>query len=374
MKSGDYLVIGGGLVGLAIAYGLARRGLAVTVLDEGDVAHRAARGNFGNIWIQGKGAGVPAYAEVTRRSALEWPAFAREIEEVSGVELRYRQEGAICVCFSEAELKQRMAMLAAAEADSTIPAEPREVSASELRKMYPMIGPTMAGGTLSPLDGTGDPLRLLRALLVAFRAASGTYVSGARVGTIARDGDGFAATTATGTYGAARVLLAAGLGNAMLAPQLGMRAPLRPVRGQIIVTEKLKPFMPLSFHFIRQTEDGGVICGDSSEEAGFDEGVTRPILARTADRLTTVFPFMKDVRLVRAWGALRVMSPDGLPIVQASQEAPGAFAVSVHSGVTLSPFHAAVVAASLADEGRLPPHLTQSFSPDRFDVQIPRNS
>lgn len=368
MSARDYLVIGGGLVGLAIAYGLARHGLAVTVLDEGDVAFRAARGNFGNIWIQGKGAGKPAYAGVTRRAGLEWPSFAREIEEASGVGLRYSQEGAIFLCFSEAELQQRMAMLEAAEAEADIAIEPRAVGRGELKAMFPMIGDSIPGGTFSRVDGTVDPLRLLRALLAAFTGLSGRYVAGAHVHGLARDGDGFVADTAAGRFHGARVLLAAGLGNTALAPQLGMRAPLRPVRGQILVTEKLKPFMPMSFHFIRQTADGGVICGESSEEAGFDEGVTRPVIARTADRLTTVFPFMKGVRLVRTWGALRVMSPDGLPIVQQSREMPGAFAVSVHSGVTLSPFHTTTVARSLALDDRLPPELTDSFSPERFDV------
>lgn len=368
MAARDYLVIGGGLVGLAIAYGLAKRGLAVTVLDEGDVAFRAARGNFGNIWIQGKGVGKPAYAGVTRRAALEWPSFAREIEEASGIDLRYSQEGAIFLCFSEDEMQQRMAMLKGAETESDIPIEPREIGRGELKAMFPMIGDSIPGGTLSRLDGAVDPLRLLRALLAAFAGLSGTYVSGAKVDTIARDGGGFVADTAAGRFHGARVLLAAGLGNTALAPRLGLRVPLRPVRGQILVTEKLRPFMPISFHFIRQTADGGVICGESSEEVGFDEGVTRPVIARTAERLTTVFPFMKGVRLVRAWGALRVMSPDGLPIIQQSRDMPGAFAVSVHSGVTLSPFHATTVAQSLAIHDCLPPDLTASFSPERFDV------
>lgn len=368
MSARDYLVVGGGLVGLAIAYGLAGRGLSVTVLDEGDVAFRAARGNFGNIWIQGKGLGAPAYAHLSRRAALAWPGFARQIEDASGIDLRYSQQGAIFVCFTEADLQRHMAMLEAAEAGAEIPIGLRMVDRAEIRSLFPMIGDTIPGGSFCKMDGAVDPLRLLRALLAAFTGLSGTYLSNARVSAIRRDGAGFAAETATGTLRAARVLLAAGLGNTALAPQLGMHAPLRPVRGQILVTEKLKPFMPLSFHFVRQTADGGVICGESSEEVGFDEGVTRPVIARTAERLTTVFPFMRGVRLVRTWGALRVMSPDGLPIIQQSRETPGAFAVSVHSGVTLSPFHATVVADSLADDDCLPPDLTHAFSPDRFHV------
>ena len=77
-QSCDTLVIGGGVVGMAIAYGLARSGASVEVIDEGDDAFRAARGNFGLVWVQGKGATCPDYARRSRESARLWPDFARQ--------------------------------------------------------------------------------------------------------------------------------------------------------------------------------------------------------------------------------------------------------------------------------------------------------
>ena len=73
MQRYDAIVIGGGLVGSAIAYGLVRAGLGTALLDEGDVAFRASRGNFGLVWVQSKGDGAPHYQRWTRRSADEWP-------------------------------------------------------------------------------------------------------------------------------------------------------------------------------------------------------------------------------------------------------------------------------------------------------------
>ena len=69
MSTHDAIVVGGGLVGTAIAYGLAKQGLATLLLDEGDVAHRASRGNFGLVWVQSKGLGAPHYQRWTWRSA-----------------------------------------------------------------------------------------------------------------------------------------------------------------------------------------------------------------------------------------------------------------------------------------------------------------
>src|SRR5258708_37183703 len=84
MQHYDAIVIGGGLVGSAIAYGLARAGQKAALLDEGDVAFRASRGNFGLVWVQSKGDGAPHYQPWPRQSADEWPAAATGLGEQPG--------------------------------------------------------------------------------------------------------------------------------------------------------------------------------------------------------------------------------------------------------------------------------------------------
>src|SRR6516162_2497670 len=105
MQRYDSIVIGGGLVGSAIAYGLARAGLKVALLDEGDVAFRAARGNFGLVWVQSKGDGAPHYHRWTRRSADEWPALAAELLAKSAVAIGHQQPGGVHLCLGETELE-----------------------------------------------------------------------------------------------------------------------------------------------------------------------------------------------------------------------------------------------------------------------------
>ena len=85
MNTSDVIVVGGGLVGMAVAYGLARQGAKVRVLDEGDDAFRASRGNFGLVWVQGKGYGFAPYTRWTRASAGAWPALAAELNNATGV-------------------------------------------------------------------------------------------------------------------------------------------------------------------------------------------------------------------------------------------------------------------------------------------------
>src|ERR1700748_1518112 len=109
--SHDLIVIGGGLVGGAIAWGAARLGASVALLDEGDIAFRAARGNFGLVWVQSKGAGMPPYAHWTRKSSELWPALADALKQRTGVDTGLRQPGGVMFCLSDEEFENRAALV-----------------------------------------------------------------------------------------------------------------------------------------------------------------------------------------------------------------------------------------------------------------------
>src|ERR1700758_1421201 len=103
----DFAVVGGGLVGSAIAWGLARLGQRVAVLDEGDVAYRASRGNFALVWVQSKGLGMPEYAAWTRRSSDGWAGFAQLLKDETALDVAFQRPGGFTLCLSEAELEAR---------------------------------------------------------------------------------------------------------------------------------------------------------------------------------------------------------------------------------------------------------------------------
>ena len=91
----DVIVIGAGLVGGALAFGLAGRGLRVAMLDEDDAAYRASRGNFGLVWVQGKGLGFPAYARWTRHSSDRWHELAACLRDSAGLDVAHRRPGGV---------------------------------------------------------------------------------------------------------------------------------------------------------------------------------------------------------------------------------------------------------------------------------------
>lgn len=364
MLSSDAIVIGGGLVGTAVAYGLAQAGRNVTVLDEGDDAFRASRGNFGLIWVHGKGRGVPHYARWTRESARRWPALAAQLQAETGIDVQARQTGAFNLCFSEAELQARRERLAAVrdEVGGDYPYEILDRAA--LLQRLPHVGPTVVGASFSTMDGHVNPLKLLRALHTACSQPGVTLRSGHGVQRITHASGLFTAHSGGRQFHAPKVVLAAGLGNAALAPQVGLHAPVRPNRGQLIVTERTAKILDHPTGHIRQTDEGGIQIGESMEDAGFDDSTTNRTLAELARRAAASFPVIGQLNVVRVWGALRVMTPDGYPVYQQSTACPGAYVVTCHSGVTLAAAHVFRIAAWI--NGAAAPEELVAFQGDRF--------
>lgn len=367
-RSFDVAVVGGGLVGAAIAYGLADRVERLAILDEGDVAYRASRGNFGLIWVQSKGAGMPAYGAWTLRSAQSWARFAASLTHATGIDVRLEQRGGLSVFLSQRERDVRIAQMTRMLAQPGMPGYAwQELDRSALRERVPGIGPSVVGGLHCDHDGHVNPLKLLRALHGALRLRGASYLPNHRVLALQPSTQGFVLDTARERIHAQRIVLAAGLGITALAEQVGLDVPVRPQRGQIIVLERMRPLLAQPMTTLRQTDEGTVMIGDSHEDVGLSDEVGLRVLATIADRAVATLPALRDASVVRTWGALRVMSPDGFPIYAQSTKYPGAFAATCHSGVTLAAVHATCVADAIAS-GALPDELAP-FSAQRFDVR-----
>jgi hypothetical protein len=358
--SHDLIVIGGGLVGGAIAWGAQQLGARVVLLDEGDVAFRAARGNFGLVWVQSKGAGMAPYAHWTRESAGLWPALADRLQGETGADIGLRQPGGLAFCLSDDEFEARESMIRRMHNESG-DIGTRMLSRDEVRAMVPGLGDEVTGASFCPVDGHASPLFLLRALHQSIEYRPGTKVDRIE----AAPGD-FTVGCGAETFRAPRVVIAAGLGSRELAPLVGLDMPVSPLQGQIIVTERVRPLIDYPTHLMRQTEEGTVMLGDSQEDVGFDIATKVAVLQRIADRNTRIFPALKEASIVRMWAALRVMSPDGFPIYEQSARFPGAFAATCHSGVTLAGAHALALAPAIM-AGALPAGLA-AFGSGRFRV------
>lgn len=364
----DVVVVGGGIVGAAVGHGLVERGQRVAVLDEGDRAVRAARTNFGLVWVQSKGRGMPVYMRWTRRAADLWPDFAKRLKATTGVDTEYRKPGGLTYCLGEAEFERRRAEVAALRAQADV-YDTEMIDRARLVRMLPdaRLGASVVGASYCPHDGHVNPLLVLRALHGAMQAAGGRYVPEAAAQCVQYRERRFVVETSEGTCEAGKVVLAAGHGTPALAAAIGLPSPICAQRGQILVTERLRRFLPIPGSGVRQTEDGTVLIGSSKEDTGFDDGTTVAVGGRMARRAIHIFPELAKARLQRTWGGIRVLTPDNHPVYVQSESCPGAFVALCHSGVTLASIHAADFAAAVV-AGRLPESMAD-FHARRFDVQ-----
>jgi glycine/D-amino acid oxidase-like deaminating enzyme len=364
VDSPDVLVVGGGLVGTAVAYGLAREGAKVTVLDQGDGGFRASRGNFGLVWVQGKGYGLSPYARWSRSASRLWPGLAAALLEETGIDVSLKQPGGFHLCFSDEELAEREKRLSTLQTELGGEYPYQLLDARELRERIPVVGPEVIGASYTPMDGHVNPLKLLRALHDAMQRRGVTLINGEDIGRIVPEPNGFAVHSKNAVWRAPKVVLSAGLGNRALSAQVGLHAPVAPNRGQVLVSERVAPFLHYPTINVRQTDEGSVQFGDSMEEVGYNDFTTADVLSTIARRGVRAFPLLKNVRLVRTWAALRVYSPDGFPIYEQSLQYPGAFVVTCHSGVTLAAAHAMRIAPWIKG-GPIPDELT-AFRGGRF--------
>jgi glycine/D-amino acid oxidase-like deaminating enzyme len=363
----EYTVVGGGVVGLAIAWGLLKRGRRVRVLDGDDGSFRASRGNFGLVWVQSKGLDEPAYARWSKRAAAAWRDFADELQEASGIDVALLQDGGYDIHFDDQTLADTVEKYERlkVELDGDYPFE--VLGANALRNEEPAIGPAVKGAILHHEDGHVNPLKLLKALAFDVRRLGAEVLTGRQVSAFEHRGGEFRTSTDGGeVFASEKVVLAAGLGAIQLGPMLGFKAPISPLRGQVLITEKIPRLINRPSLIARQVDEGGIQIGDSKEDVGFNDQETLATSAKIAARAVRAFPDLARAKLVRSWGALRIMSPDGLPIYQQSKTMPGAFLVTCHSGVTLASSHARLL-PDWFEQARGAPDL-KVFSEDRFDV------
>ena len=364
--STDFAIIGGGVVGLSLAWGRLKQGYKVTILDGGDGSFRASRGNFGLVWVQSKGLNAPHYARWNQLSASLWGEFAAELTDATGTHLGLEQKGGYDYHFSEDSLQTQLA------AYETLKAKlggdyPYEVlRGNQLRHEEPTIGPDVHAAILHHQDGHVNPLKLLQALHFDVQRLGGIYLPNQLVSNVTKS-DLFHLHCQNGeTIAADRVILSAGLGAMKLGPELGFVAPIEPERGQVLITEKIPKCINRPSLIARQVDEGGIQIGATNEKLGLKTDVTIEGIAELAASAVRTPPFLAKVQLVRSWAALRILSKDGLPIYQQSPTMPGAYLVTCHSAITLAAVHARSLPGWFDGKGDAPD--LEKFSEDRFKL------
>ncbi len=365
----DICVIGGGYMGAAVGLGLAKSGARVVILDKISTRQRASKANFGLVWSQSKGAGNRAYSRLSEKAVRSFAAFNKKIEAQAGIrtELRLGKGLVLCLGKEEFEAKKQFIENMHQTAQAEGQAHPsRMLDRKEVQDLVGgvRLGEQVTGGSFSHIDGDVNPLLLLKAMRKLFLKKGGRFCHGVTVHNIRKLRQTYRLDTSTGTIEAPKIVLAAGLGNMDLARMLGRSLPLKPQKGQLLVTERIKPFLFFPCSGLRQTQNGSVMIGYTNENTGFDVTTTVPESAYLAGRALATFPGLSRIKVVRSWGGLRVLTKDSAPIYDEIQE--NAWALATHSCVTLAPVHESLLPPWILD-GKKAEELNP-FSLERFNV------
>jgi len=365
----DICVIGGGFMGAAVALGLVKTGVRVLMVDRISTIYKASKANFGLVWSQSKGLGNRAYSRLSVKATLAFKAFATRLEQESGIDTELRLGAGLVLTIGEEELAARKKLIQQMHHEAQQSGETHPSRMVDRREVQALVGETplgenVSGGSFSHIDGDVNPLLLLRAMRKVFSGRGGHFLQGCTVNAIQRNKGTYVLDTTQGTVEVRVIVLAAGLGNMKLAAMMGKTVPLAPEKGQLLVTERVAPFLAFPMSGIRQTGNGSVMIGYTNENTGFEVDTTASGATRLSQRALQIFPGLGHVRVIRSWGGLRVLTGDGAPIYDEIEE--NAYLLATHSAVTLASVHESLLPDWILG-GRRPDEI-QHFNIERFHV------
>jgi hydrogen cyanide synthase HcnC len=399
VKHPDVLIVGGGVIGFAVAHELARRGLSVRLLDK-DLPGRATSASAGGLWPVGEAVGLgcgviyQATQAAARQAAGElaagqechdgilpapfrdllvasnalFPALAEELQEQAGIDIEFRVGGGLIFAVYEPREQEYVDRVTKA-----LPASCRleQLTPEEAWKIEPLLTREIQGAALLSGEHQVNPMLLAEGFKRAALRRGAEFRHDTRVTALRREGERIVGVEAEGEFHpAGTVVNAAGAWSAELARTARLHVPVFPVRGQIVLTQALPRAMntclSTSGCYIAQKLHGEVLIGSTTERVGFDVDVTPEGIAGLCKGAVRALPLVRYVHIKRVWAGLRPGTSDELPIlgpmpgVAGYVNATGAF----RTGIVAAPRTARLVAQSLLGEPTdqpLEPFLASRF-------------
>lgn len=349
----DVVVVGGGLMGCAVALRLRQAGASVLVLERALPGAEASSAAAGILAPQMEAEGPGPFLDLCLRSRALYPAFAEELRALTGVDVMYAPSGVLRAAFDDAGA-QHLEATAAWQRAVGLRAE--LLDGTEARALEPTLSPAAVAGLHFPDDHQVDNRLLVRALVMAAARAGARFRTGAVRGVVSEGGRAVGVDVDGALVRAGRaVVIAAGswsglVGGAALDPRA-----VRPARGQMVQLQaRLPPFRHILVSekgYLVPRADGRVLAGSTMELVGFDKQVTAGGLARILEMLLELCPALADVAVDSTWAGFRPWTEDRLPVLGPGP-LEGLVLATGHfrNGILLTPITARLVAQVVLGE------------------------
>jgi glycine oxidase len=365
------VVIGAGVIGLAIGWRLAQAGCSVTIFDRGEAGHGASWAAAGMLAaaVETEPGEEPLLA-LTLESQRQWPDFARELEAASGMSVGYRDDGTIVVALTRDDAEQLRFNY---EFQKGLGLAVEWLSGAEARRREPHLRPGIPAAVASPHDHQVDNRLVARALAAAARLAGVTLHEHCEVCEVeTTNGRARAVVTDRGREPADIVVLAGGAWSREIGGiPSAFLPPVRPIKGQMLAL-RMDPAAPLLRHvvwlprgYLVPRSDGRLIVGGTVEERGFDDTITAGGLLALLEGAWRAVPTIEELPVAETWVGFRPGSRDDAPMLGPSGIDGLIVATGHHrNGILLTPVTAAIVSAYIL--GKELPEVAKPFSPERF--------
>jgi glycine oxidase len=361
-------VVGGGIIGCATAYELAKAGCAVTLFERATPGAEASGAAAGLLMpLGGASTGAP-----TERLALEswrlYPEVVAELRERTGIDVEYVTRGTIYPLFDAEDVRQAEARVAG-RLSREFGVEAWDTA--EVRAREPALAMRVRGAMFVGADHWVNNQRLVVAYAQAAAAAGVVLRSGTSVSRIVvEDGRAHGVVADGDRWEADAVLLAAGAWTAALAASFGGRLRVEPARGQMIALAHVPPVLTHAVHaddvYLVPRVSGELLVGATVERVGFQRSVTAEGIAGLLAGAIALCPSLGTLPIARTWYGFRPWAPDGLPILGPWPDVQGLWVATAHfrSGILLAPITARLMCDWMTT-GR-PGLDVEPFAADRF--------
>ena len=366
----DFVVVGGGIIGLSVAWSLVKEGASVTVLEAGQLGGQATGAAAGMLAPLAEAKEPGPFLTLGLESLQRYPAFVSELHEETEIDAELIGPGMLRVAMNDVDAYQ---LSQDWEWQQGIGLQSDCLSAKEVRLLEPSLGTEVRLAVRSPDERNVEPRRLLRALALACTRRGVQIVEGAPVTGFERHGSKVtSAVTPAQKYGCGSVVVAGGAWSGILGAHLNILLPVSPIRGQILSLTCLPPPIRHTIYgvagYLVPKADGRIIVGATEDEAGFNARPDAAGIGYLLNMAGNLVPALGHAAFDSAWAGLRPASRDDMPILGRLPGLLNAYAACGHyrNGVLLTPITGEVMAHEMLD-GK--PHpLTASFRPERFDT------
>jgi glycine oxidase len=366
MKTFDVAIAGGGLIGGAIAFELARAGLQVALFDRHQPGEGSSWAAAGILSPAPENAGMISTVPLGRASLQLYPELVATVEEISGQSVGYRARGTLEALFST-DAQEKLSTIIAVHHGLGLKAEP--VSADDAREMEPALSLELEAAVFRPDEACVDNRALTKAVLTAAERSGVKIFAASNVQSIAKSGGRCAGFLVDGEKVEPRwTVIAAGCCSAEI-EGASHYAPVRPAKGQMIALRakdfRIERVLWSDHVYLVPRNDGRILAGATVEYVGFDKRVTAGSVQKIIAAALQLAPALADAQIEETWAGLRPDAPDHLPIIGPT-DLEGLLIATGHfrSGILLAP-----ITAQLIREWITTQNVSQDwgrFSPMRF--------